>query len=104
MNVAGATTSVYSFLPVDSDVRCDLRAIVTTLGLSVTSAVVRVTIPPIELQVRREGTNMVISWVGPGTLQNAVVVTGPWVNAGGVTNNSVLVRPISARRYYRVRL
>ena len=103
-NLAGATAASYSFVPVSADVACQFRAIVATLGTSVTSTVARITIPPIQVQVRYNGTNVIVSWSGPGTLQNAQFVTGPWALPAGVTNNTYTVRPTAARRFYRVRV
>ena len=103
-NLAGATAASYSFVPAVADLACQFRAIVATLGMSITSAVARVTITPPQVAIRRVDANVVISWGGPGTLQNAQNVNGPWAVVGGVITNTYSVRPTATRRFYRVRI
>jgi hypothetical protein len=66
--------------------------------------VARVTITLPQMAVRREGTNVVISWDAPGTLQVAQFAIGPWALAGGVTNRAYTVRPSASQRFYRLRV
>ena len=103
-NLSGATAATFSFVPASADLLCRFRAIVTTLGMSVTSSVARVTITPPQLSVRHVGANVVISWGGPGTLQLAQHAVGPWALVGGVTNSTYTVRPSALQRFYRLRV
>ena len=72
--------------------------------MSVTSSVARLTITPPQVAIRPVGANVVISWTGSGTLQNAQNITGPWLAVGGVTSNSISLRPSAAKRFYRLRV
>jgi hypothetical protein len=103
-NIAGATAASHSFDPAPADLLCQFRAIVSTLGMSVTSAEARVTITPPQLSVRHVGANVVVSWGGPGTLQIAQFVAGPWALAGGVTNSTYTVNSSASHRFYRLRV
>jgi hypothetical protein len=56
------------------------------------------------MAIRREGPNVVITWTGAGTLQNAQNLTGPWVAVGGVSSNSITLGPTAAQQFYRLRV
>jgi hypothetical protein len=56
------------------------------------------------LTATNQGSSLVISWTGPGTLQSANSIRGPWTDVSGATNP--LIIPPSAQapqRYYRLR-
>jgi hypothetical protein len=51
-----------------------------------------------------QGTNLVISWTGPGTLQSAGIIAGPWNDLTNAVNP--LVMPLATElntRFYRLR-
>jgi len=51
-----------------------------------------------------QGSNVVISWTGAGTLQAADSITGPWHDVSGATNPLVLAPSATVRQqYYRLR-
>lgn len=54
------------------------------------------------LTITRYGTNVVISWVGNGTLQSSASVTGTYTNVPS-TSNSYTVTPAGTGRYFRIR-
>jgi len=56
------------------------------------------------LNVTNQADNIVISWVGSGTLQSAPSMTGPWQDVPGATN-PLLIPPAerTQQRYYRLR-
>ena len=43
---------------------------------------------------------VVLQWVGSGTLQEAVSILGPWTNSAYQTDPAVI--PISGNRFYRL--
>ncbi len=53
------------------------------------------------LSATMQGTNIVISWTGPGTLQFATSPSGPWQDVSGATNP--LVATPASQGYYRLR-
>ncbi len=56
------------------------------------------------LNVSEESGGVVISWTGPGTLQAASSINGPWRDVAGATNPLVLPSSGLARQqYYRLR-
>jgi hypothetical protein len=103
-NMVDAANPSYSFVPTPADVACQFRCVVSVPGLSATSSVARVTITPPQMAIRREGPNVLMTWTGVGTLQNAQNLTGPWVAVGGVSSNSISLRPTAAQRFYRLRV
>jgi hypothetical protein len=103
-NLVEAIGPDYSFVPTAAHLGCSFRCIVATLGMSATSTVARVTLPPPRLQVRREGAFVIVTWNGQGTLQDAPSPTGPWEAISGATNNTYAVRPEGEGKFYRVRV
>ncbi len=56
------------------------------------------------LYATNQGGNIVISWTGPGTLQAADSMKGPWRDVSGATNPLVIAPAAQAQqRYYRLR-
>ena len=45
--------------------------------------------------------DVVLSWSGPGRLQSADQITGPWSNLAAGTN-TVVVNPSAARKFFRL--
>lgn len=51
-----------------------------------------------------QGDNIVISWTGPGTLQAAGSLAGPWQDVSGATNPMTIRRGLQSQpRFYRLR-
>ncbi len=48
------------------------------------------------------GGNVTISWTGPGTLEEATAITGPWANSAN-QNNPQSVPATGAGKFYRIR-
>lgn len=48
------------------------------------------------------GGNVTISWTGPGTLEEATSITGPWTDSPS-QNNPQTVPATGARKFYRIR-
>lgn len=59
-------------------------------------------VPPKFNLPARQGNNLMISWTGTGTLQQADAVTGPWTDAPS-QNNSLTVTTGSGAKFYRIR-
>ena len=56
------------------------------------------------LYAQAQGTNIVISWTGPGTLQSAASVRGPWSDVPGASNPLVLTTATTPQQqFYRLR-
>jgi hypothetical protein len=56
------------------------------------------------LSATRQPGQVVISWVGPGTLQSASSISGPWSDVLGATNPLVVVPVAQLKQlYYRIR-
>ena len=49
----------------------------------------------------RQGNNVVVSWTGPGTLQAADNITGPWNDLTGASPQTIT--PSTPRKFYRLR-
>jgi hypothetical protein len=56
---------------------------------------------PLALDISIEGGNLIISWSGPGTLQSAESITGPWVDLPGASPRTIA--PSTAQQFYRLR-
>ncbi|MCL5098275.1 MAG: hypothetical protein M1608_12260 [Candidatus Omnitrophica bacterium] len=54
------------------------------------------------LSVALQAGNVVISWIGPGTLQSADEVTGPWSDVDGATS-PVTITSLAGHKFYRLR-
>ena len=51
-----------------------------------------------------QGGNLVISWTGPGTLQSADSLAGPWQDVSAATNPMTINRAIKPQgQFYRLR-
>lgn len=57
--------------------------------------------PPGFLEIRRQGTNVVISW-NFGELENAAKITGPWTPLPSAASPIVL-SPDSSAAFFRIR-
>lgn len=57
--------------------------------------------PPRFNAVVREGNEVILSWTGGGTLQEAAAVTGPWTNAANQANPQRV--PATGTRFFRLR-
>jgi hypothetical protein len=56
------------------------------------------------LNATRHGGNIVISWIGSGTLQSATSMKGPWQDVSGATNPLVIAPAVQGQQqYYRLR-
>jgi len=56
------------------------------------------------LNVGIQGANVTISWTGPGALQSAGSVTGPWQDVPGATNPLVVAPTLQGQcQFYRLR-
>ena len=56
------------------------------------------------LNAARQGNNIVISWIGSGTLQSATSAKGPWQDVSGAANPQVVTATAQGQqRYYRLR-
>ena len=56
------------------------------------------------LNAARQASQIVISWTGPGTLQSASSINGPWSDVSGATNPLVVTSTSRAQQvYYRLR-
>ena len=58
--------------------------------------------PPNFTSVRRETGGLRIEWTGPGTLEQANAVTGPWTPAPSQANPQI-VPTTGAAGFYRIR-
>lgn len=60
------------------------------------------TAPPMLNPIVRQGKNIIISWTGTGTLQQATAVTGPWSAAASQTNPKTVPIAVGAL-FFRIR-
>ena len=54
------------------------------------------------LSIARQGSNVLISWPGTGTLQSADQITGAWTDEAGATSPAT-VSTTAARKFYRLK-
>jgi len=50
---------------------------------------------------RREAGNLILEWIGSGTLQGADDVTGPWADVGGTSPKTIALS--GTRKFYRLK-
>jgi hypothetical protein len=52
--------------------------------------------------ISRDGTQLVISWIGVGLLEQSDLVTGPWSTAS-IQSNPQTVAPVGGARFFRLK-
>ncbi|MCI0746928.1 MAG: CHRD domain-containing protein, partial [Verrucomicrobia subdivision 3 bacterium] len=96
MLIMGATGARLVFNNVVDADAGNYTVVISNASGSVTSSVATVTVPLPELDIARTGDDIVLSWTGGGTLQEAKDIRGPWRNAANQANPQNINQPTFA--------